>query len=64
MGSLSDVVRIRVLAGVVGVGSIRIQEEQIISNPGTDRQCLIATSPIDGALRIGVPQITLHTNRR
>lgn len=64
MGSLSDVVRIRVLAGVVGVGSISIQEEQIISNPQTDRQCLIATSPIDGVVRIEVPQITLHTSRR
>ncbi len=63
MGSPFHVVRIRVLTGVAGVSSVSIQEGQIISNPQTDRECLIATSPIDGVVRIDVPQIKLHTNR-
>lgn len=54
-------VRIKVLAIRAKVGSISTQGKQIVVKPQTDSRRLMATSPIDSAVKIGATQIKLDT---
>ena len=59
--NLLYMVRIKVLAIRAKVGSISTQGKQIVVKPQTDSRRLMATSPIDSAVKIGATQIKLDT---
>jgi transcription-repair coupling factor (superfamily II helicase) len=59
--NLLYIVKIKVLAEQAKVSSIYTQGRQIVIKPPTDGQRLVATSPIDGAVKIGATQIKLDT---
>jgi len=59
--NLLYIVKIKVLAARAEVSSVSTQGRQIVIKPQTDGRRLIATSPIDGAVKIGATQIKLDT---
>jgi transcription-repair coupling factor (superfamily II helicase) len=59
--NLLYMVKVKVLAMRAKVSSISIQGKQIVIKPQTDSRRLMATSPIDGAVKIGATQIKLDT---
>ncbi len=59
--NLLYMVRIKALAIRSKVSSISTQGRQIVIKPQTDSRRLMATSPIDGAVKIGATQIKLDT---
>jgi len=59
--NLLYIVKIKVLAVRAKVSSVSTQGRQIVIKPQTDGRRLIATSPVEGAVKIGVTQIKLDT---
>jgi transcription-repair coupling factor (superfamily II helicase) len=59
--NLLYMVKIKALATRAKVSSISTQGKQIVIKPQTDSRWLIATSPIDGTVKIGATQIKLDT---
>jgi len=59
--NLLYMVKIKALATRAKVSSISTQGKQIVIKPQTDSRRLIATSPIDGTVKIGATQIKLDT---
>jgi transcription-repair coupling factor (superfamily II helicase) len=59
--NLLYMVKIKALAMRAKVSSISTQGKQIVIKPQTDSRRLIATSPIDGTVKIGATQIKLDT---
>jgi len=59
--NLLYMVRVKVLAIRAKVSSISTQGRQIVIKPQTDSRRLMASSPIDGAVKIGATQIKLDT---
>jgi len=59
--NLLYIVKIKVLAARAEVSSVSTQGRQIVIKPQTDGRRLMATSPIDGAVKIGAKQIKLDT---